>query len=150
MLWVVQGVGRSRHAKLFCGQDCVEWPSTIRVRCFIRMIKSAEILPKWTQLGLNVVDMRPLLEMLDFQDANQFSRPWGSCDRPAPDLLDLAYNMRHKKCTDPRDKIFRIWGMVDYLWYLEDFKLDYEMTVTQVYEEVARVSFNQYAAFFDN
>jgi hypothetical protein len=40
--------------------------------------------------------------------------------------------------------------MVDYLWYLEDFKLDYEMTVTQVYEEVARVSFNQYAAFFDN
>jgi hypothetical protein len=146
-MWVVQEVGRSHHAILLCGRDCVEWQSTnsIAVRCFIRMIKYAEILPEWTQLGLGTVNMRPLLEMLDFQYANQFSKPWGSCDRAAPDLLDLAYNMRYKQCTDPRDKIFGIWGMVDYLYHLEDFKLDYSMTVTQVYEEVARVSFGKYA-----
>jgi hypothetical protein len=53
--------------------------------------------------------------------------------------------MRYKQCTDPRDKIFGIWGMVDYLSDLKDFKLDYSMTVTQVYEEVARVSFRRYA-----
>ena len=146
-MWVVQEIGRSKHAILLCGQDCVEWQSTncIAVRCFIRMIKYAEILPEWTQLGLGAVNMQPLLEMLDFQDANQVSKPWGSCNRAAPDLLDLAYNMRYKKCTDPRDKIFGIWGMVDYLYHLEDFKLDYGMTVMQVYEEVARVSFSQYA-----
>jgi Heterokaryon incompatibility protein (HET) len=151
-MWVVQEVGRSRRAILLCGRDCVEWQSTnfIAVRCFTRMIKYAEILPEWTQSGLDKVNMRPLLEMLDFQDANQFSKPWGSCDRAAPDLLDIAYNMRYKKCTDPRDKIFGIWGMVNYLSHLEDFKLDYGMTVTQVYEEVARVSFSQYAAWFES
>ena len=105
------------------------------------MIKYAEILPKWTQLGLCTVNMRPLLEMLDFQDANQFTKPWGSCNRMAPDLLDLAYSMRYKQCTDPRDKIFGIWGTVDYLYTVEDFKPDYRMTVRQVYDEVARVSF---------
>ncbi|KAE9367140.1 HET-domain-containing protein [Stipitochalara longipes BDJ] len=142
-MWVVQEVGRSRRARLFCGRDFIEWRSdVIAVRCFIRMIKYAEILPEWTQLGLDAVNMRPLLEMLDFQDANAVSKPWGSCNRAAPDLLDLAYNMRHKKCTDPRDKIFGIWGLVDYLYDLEDFKLDYGMTVEQVYEEVARVSFH--------
>ena len=146
-MWVVQEIGRSQHAMLLCGRDYVEWQSTnpAAVRCFSRMIKYAEILPEWSQLGFGTVNMKPLLEMLDFQDANQFSRPWGSCERAAPDLLHLAYNMRHKKCTDPRDKIFGIWGMVDYLYDSEDFKLDYGLTVTQVYEEVARVSFTQYA-----
>jgi hypothetical protein len=105
-MWIVQEIGRSHRAKLFCGRDCVQWQSSIKVRCFIRMIKFAEILPEWTQLGLDTVNMRPLLEMLDFQDAFDFSRPWGSCDRAAPDLLDLAHSMRYKQCTDPRDKIF--------------------------------------------
>jgi hypothetical protein len=96
-IWVVQEVGRSNRAILLCGQDCVMWRSTncMAVRCFIRMIKYAEILPEWTQLGLGSVNMRPLLEMLDFQDANQVSKPWGSCDRAAPDHLDLAHNMRY-------------------------------------------------------
>jgi len=142
-VWVVQELGRSHHAKLVCGRDCVMWKSasSIAVRCFVRMIKYAEILPEWTQLGLDKVNMRPLLEILDFQDANQFSKSWGECYRAAPDLLDIAYNMRYKECKDPRDRIFGIWGMVDYLSHLEDFKLDYTMTVAEVYEEVARVSF---------
>jgi hypothetical protein len=148
-MWVVQEIGRSHRAKLFCGRDCVQWQSSIKVRCFIRMIKFAEILPEWTQLGLDTVNMRPLLEMLGFQDAFDFSRPWGSCDRAAPDLLDLAHRMRYKQCTDPRDKIFGLSGMVDYLTHLEDNRLDYNMTVEQVYEEVARVSFSQYSALFE-
>jgi hypothetical protein len=142
-MWVVQEVGLSHRAMLICGRDRIKWESTnrIAVRCFVRMIKYAEILPEWTQLGLDTVNMQPLLEMLDFQDANQISKPWGTCDRAAPDILDLAYTMRHKQCTDPRDKVFGIWGMVNYLWHLEKFKMDYSMTVTQVYNEVTRVSF---------
>ncbi|RYC79611.1 hypothetical protein BFJ63_vAg17504 [Fusarium oxysporum f. sp. narcissi] len=142
-MWVVQEIGRSHYARLICGGDFVEWQSTdsIAVRRFIRMIKYAEILPEWTKLGLDAVDMRPLLEILDFQEVNQFSKSWGLCTRSAPDLLDIAHTMRYKECSDPRDMIFGIWGMVDYLYHLEDFKLDYSMTVKQVYEEVARVSF---------
>lgn len=142
-MWVVQEVGRSQRAVLSCGRDRIEWESNnfSVVRRFVRMIKYAEILPEWTQLGLDTVNMRPLLEMLDFQDAHQFSKPWGSCSRSSPDLLDLAYNMRYKKCSDPRDKIFGIWGLVDYLDHLEGFKVDYSMTVKEVFQELARVSF---------
>ncbi|KAM0490312.1 hypothetical protein ACHAP8_011694 [Fusarium lateritium] len=142
-MWVVQEIGRSRHSRLICGGDFVEWESTdsIAVRRFIRMIKYAEILPEWTELGLDAVDLRPLMQMMDFQEANQFTKPWGTCTRRAPDLLDIAHTMRHKKCSDPRDMIFGIWGMVEYLSHLKDFKLDYGMTVKQVYREVARVSF---------
>ena len=142
-MWVVQEIGQSHRAVLTCGQHSVEWESTncLAVRRFVRMIKYAVILPEWTQLGLGEVSMQPLLDMLDFQDANQFSKSWGACNRAAPDLLDLAYNLRHKQCTDPRDKIFGIWGLVDYLDDLQDFKLDYNMSVKEAYEEVARVSF---------
>ena len=142
-MWVVQEIGRSGHAVLLCGRDYVEWQSNdcLVVRRFMRMIKYAEILPQWKDLGLSTVNMQPLLEMLDFQDANQFSKPWGSCDRAAPDLLDLAYNMRHKQCTDPRDKVFGLWGLVGHLDHLEDFEIDYNLTVTEVYERVVRVSF---------
>ncbi|KAM6520271.1 hypothetical protein FALCPG4_013818 [Fusarium falciforme] len=54
-MWVVQEIGRSDRARLLCGRDCVEWKSTdhIAVRCFVRMIKYAEILPEWTKLGLD-------------------------------------------------------------------------------------------------
>ncbi|KAH7166382.1 heterokaryon incompatibility protein-domain-containing protein [Dactylonectria macrodidyma] len=142
-MWVVQEVGRSQRAVLMCGSDCVEWESTnfIIVRRFVRMIKFAEILPEWTQLGFDVVDMRPLLEMLDFQDMDHFSKSWGKCERAAPDLLDLAHSMRYKQCLDPRDKIFGLWGLIDHLYDWEDFKLDYNMSVKEVYDEVARVSF---------
>lgn len=95
-------------------------------------------------LGLDSVNRQPLLDMLDFQDADQFSKRWGSCTRAAPDLLHLAHSMRRKQCTDLRDKIFGIWGMVDHLASLDDFRVDYNMIVAQVYEEVARVSFPMY------
>ncbi len=154
-MWVVQEAGRSQSITLLCGQDCVPWESTktSAVRHFTRMIKYAEILPEWTDLGLNDIDMQPLLEILDFQDANQSNKPWGRCDRQAPDLLDLAHKMRHKKCSDPRDKIFGLWGLVDYLASMEDFKLGYGMTVAEVYTELARVSFDErgpYGVFFNS
>lgn len=71
------------------------------------------------------------------------SRSWGRCERYSPDPLDVTYNMRHKQCKEPRDKIFGILGMVGYVSDMEDFKLNYTMTVAQVYEEVARVALSQ-------
>ncbi|KAF4968684.1 hypothetical protein FSARC_3970 [Fusarium sarcochroum] len=143
-MWVVQEIGRSHRAILMCGHDCVEWQSTSpsAVRCFVRMIKYAEILPEWTQLGLDTINTKPLLEMLDYQDANQFSKTWGTCEREAPGIVEIAHTMRFKKCLDPRDRVFGIWGMVDYLYDMDDFKPDYRMTVKQVYEEVVRLAFS--------
>ncbi|KAH7303871.1 heterokaryon incompatibility protein-domain-containing protein [Stachybotrys elegans] len=143
-MWVVQEIGRSHHTILLCGRDCVEWQSTATsvVRRIARMIKYAEISPQWAESELGKVDMQPLLEMLNYQYMNQFTRCWGECTIAAPDLLDLAHTMRHKQCADPRDKIFGLWGLVEYLFQLETFKLDYNMSIAQVYDELARVSFS--------
>lgn len=105
------------------------------------MIKYAEILPQWEQMGLGMVNMKPLLDMLDLQIGNQLDRGWGGTLRRAPDLLDVAHSMRQKLCSDPRDKVFGILGLVDHMWFYDGFEPDYNMAVGQMYEALARVAF---------
>jgi hypothetical protein len=107
-IWVVQEAGRSRTVSLICGPHEVKWQSSdcTVVRRFVRMIKYAELLPQWGQMGLRTVNMQPLLDVLDLQIGNQLDRPWGGTHRTAPDILDVAHNMRHRLCTDSRDKVF--------------------------------------------
>jgi len=142
-MWVVQEVGRSDAATLICGRHEVKWQSSncTAVQRFLRMIKYAEMLPQWEQMGLGTVNMQPLLDMLDLQIGNQLDKSWGGTNRRAPDLLDIAHSMRRKLCTDPRDKVFGIFGLVEYMWFCDDFKPDYNMTVGQMYEALARISF---------
>jgi Heterokaryon incompatibility protein (HET) len=142
-MWVVQEIGRSGTATMICGRHEIKWQSNDcnKVRQFQRMIKYAEILPQWEQMGLGTVNMQPLLDMLDLQIGNQLDRPWGGTHRTAPDILDIVHSMRYKLCTDRRDKVFGILGQVEYMWALDDFKPDYNMTTGETYEALKRVAF---------
>lgn len=142
-IWVVQEAGRSRTATLICGPREVKWKSTdcIAVKRFSSMIKYAELLPQWDQMGLRTVNMQPLLDMLDLQIGNQLDQSWGMTNRRAPDVLDVAHSMRHRLCADPRDKVFGILGLVEHMWELDGFKPDYSMTVGQMYEALQRIVF---------
>lgn len=142
-LWVVQEVGLSGSVNLICGPFEVKWQSNncVAVRRFTRMIKYAEILPQWEQMGLGKVNMKPLLDMLDIQIGNQLDKSSGSTHRTAPDLLDIAHSMRLRLCTDPRDKLFGILGLVEGMWDYDEFKADYNMTVGQMYDVLAGVAF---------
>lgn len=142
-IWVVQEVGLSGTATLICGRHQVKWQSNdcTAVRRFQRMVKYAEMLPQWDQMGLGTVNMQPLLDMLDLQIGNQLDRSWGGTHRIAPDLLDIAHRMRHKLCTDPRDKLFGIFGLVEHMWDYDDFKPDYNLTVGEMYEALAKTAF---------
>ncbi|KAJ0114919.1 HET-domain-containing protein [Diaporthe amygdali] len=142
-MWVVQEIGRSSSASLICGRHEVKWQSNdcITVKRFVRMIKYAEISPQWEHMGLGTVNMQPLLDMLDLQIGEQLDRSWGGTHRSAPDFLDIAHSMRHKLCSDPRDKLFGIYGIVEHSLHNEDFKPDYTMTVGQMYEALARLAF---------
>ncbi|KIW61166.1 hypothetical protein PV05_01323 [Exophiala xenobiotica] len=75
------------------------------------MIKYAELSPEWQQAGLEKIDFRPLLELLDLQIEKQLDRSWESTNRDAPDILDIAYDTQHRLSTDPRDKIFGLAGI---------------------------------------
>lgn len=142
-MWVIQEVGRSRSASLICGQYEVNWTSTdcIAVQRFVKMIKYAELLPQWDQMGLGTVNMQPLVDMLNLQIGQQLDRPWGGSHRSAPGIIDIAYAMRHKLCADPRDKVFGILGLVEHLSELDGFKPDYSMTAGQMYEALQKAAF---------
>lgn len=142
-MWVVQEIGMSQNVVLICGRHEVKWRSSdsMAVRRFMRMIKFAELSPQWEQMGLGIVDMQPFINMLDIQIGNQLDKSSGGTLRRAPDLLDVAHSMRHKACADPHDKLFGIYGLLEGTWALEDFKPDYNMTVAQMYEALAELSF---------
>lgn len=142
-MWVVQEIGRSHNVVLICGRHEVKWQSVdcTAVRRFMRMIKYAELSPQWKQMGLGIVNTQPLLDMLDIQIGNQLDSSWGGTHRSAPDLLDIAHSMRHKACADPHDKLFGIFGLLEGTSALDEFKPDYNMTVAQMYEALAEVSF---------
>jgi hypothetical protein len=62
-------------------------------------------------------------------------RQRGETLRPALDILDIAYSTRHRKSSDPRDKLFAIMGLVDQ----SDgsfLRPDYNMKVEEVFERL--------------
>lgn len=142
-MWAVQEIGMSRIAVLICGRHELRWKSNdcIAVSRFVRMTKYAELSPQWGHMGLDSVNMQPLLDMLDTQIGQQLDRAHGGSIRSAPDLLDIAHSMRHKACTDPHDRLFGIFGLLEGTWALDHFKPDHNMTVAQIYEALAGVSF---------
>jgi hypothetical protein len=102
------------------------------------MIKYAEISPDWEEAGLKKIDFRPLLELLDLQIGQQLDK-WGSTNRHAPDILDIAYDMRHRSSTDPRHKIFGLAGITSFRIGGEDLRPDYKMSVRQTYEHLGGI-----------
>ena len=144
-MWVVQEIGRSKSALLICGDHEVAWRSSnsIKVRTFSRMIKYAELLPQWSQLDLNTIDMQPLLEILDIQIGNQLDRAHGASHRPASDLLDIAYTMRYKQCKDSRDKLYGIYTVPPHMEVYDawEFPVDYNKTPEEVFEVLRNIAF---------
>lgn len=141
-MWVVQEVGRSRFATLICGRHEVKWKSTDvnAVERYMRMIKFAEILSQWEQMGLATVNMQPLLDMLDLQIGQQLDRTCGTTIRTPPDILDVAYSMRHRLCTDRRDKLYAILGLSGY-HHQHQFVPNHNLTVGQMYEALQERAF---------
>ena len=108
-IWVAQEVGLSRKTQMICGSRSFIWThNPIRVRQFIRMVKYAAIQPEWLHSELARIDMHPLLELLDLQLGQQLDRSWGGSHRSAPDILDIAYDLRHRSSTDPRGHDLRV------------------------------------------
>lgn len=83
--------------------------------------------------------MSPLLDLLDLQIGKKFKRGYGGNYRPPKDLLDIVHGMRHKLSTDPRDKVFGLLG-VPVACDVEDFNVDYSMTVEETYLHLRRVT----------
>jgi hypothetical protein len=136
-LWVVQEVAVSRRAALVCGHRTVSWPADFTVvRRFLRYIKLAEISPQWGRCGLSATNMGHLTGLLEVQQKQLSKEAY-----VVPDMLDLAHNLRHRKVSDIRDKLFAIRGLAEDL-VAGDFMPDYQMSVEETYarfNEIMRI-----------
>ena len=104
-IWVVQEAALARIASITCGPYSFSWRSNdcTLIRRFARMIKFAELSPDWQEADLGEINFRPLLGLMDLQVGQQLDRSFGDTTRMAPNILDIAYGMRHRSSTDPRD-----------------------------------------------
>lgn len=134
-IWTVQEVAVARNVVLVCGSHRIEWSSTVQiVSSFVRAIKLAVVSPQWRELGLETASFDPLLQVLGLQlESGPEHHIWRR-EQPAPDLLDLAYDLRERKATDPRDRLYALASLrpsVDGRRLIAD----YSKTVEVVYSE---------------
>jgi hypothetical protein len=113
-VWTVQEATLARHTRLICGEHEVSWSGDLRtIRSILFRIKAAAISPYFSlSAGDTSVDFDwvPLLNILETQ-ARQAAKREGvtlHCNH-----LDLAFDFRHRKCKNPRDRYYAILGIIE-------------------------------------
>ena len=134
---------------MLCGGGLiVEWPATSHsVSMFIRGLKFAAVTAHWTEkgfagaedLGIRGIDLSGIINLLG-QQLQQIQRRQGL---PAiglePDLLDIAYEVKDKKCTDPRDRLYAITRLALIRCANVKLPVDYTKTLHEVQEDFRRI-----------
>ncbi|KAI6849108.1 hypothetical protein KC332_g7796 [Hortaea werneckii] len=86
------------------------------------------------------VDLSPLINLLQMQlDTGPHYELWEE-KRPLPDLLEIAYDTRHRETTDVRDQLY---ALVALLYrrrpsLVSEFKSDYSMSVQETFEQLEK------------
>jgi hypothetical protein len=107
-IWTVQEATLASHITLVCGDHEVSWSGDLRtMRSIVFRIKAAAISPYFYD---SAIDWAPLLDILETQ-ARQAAKKEGVILQRHH--LDLAFDFRHRKCHDPRDKYFAIFGIIE-------------------------------------
>ncbi|KAK4569588.1 hypothetical protein LTR86_003351 [Recurvomyces mirabilis] len=138
-MWVVQEASVAKDILMSCGTHQVAWrndPAT--VRGIQRSIKLAAISPQWAAAGLEQIDMDLFLQLLQLQlESGPLSKDQQPV-RSAPDLLDVAYELRHRHVTEPRDRYYAILGVASRTTG-QNMTVDYMMPVEDVHARVQRL-----------
>lgn len=119
-IWVRQEVKKAGEESLIdCGTKTLSW---MAVRRAVRSLRKAAILtlgPQHSQEYQNrFYAARHLVESGDF------------------DLQFLSWSLRGTKCTDPRDRVYGLLGILDDGHYLDVIVPDYSKSVSEVYLSV--------------
>lgn len=134
-IWTVQEAALARHTTLVYGVHRVSWQvDTDTMRAFVFRIKSMALSPSFrlTENDIYTVDWSSLLKVLETQLRQAARRAGVPVYR---DHLDVAYDFRDRKCYDPRDKYYAIFGIIE-----NDaggrlmVAPDYNMTVEELHE----------------
>lgn len=111
-IWCIQEAVVAQEVVLICGPYSVTWSNNASdVYRFSRSLKAAVCSPQWAQHKVGDARLTPLMEILRLQLESGPERDvWTQADRTS-DLLDIAYDMRDRLSSDPRDKLFGLVGL---------------------------------------
>jgi hypothetical protein len=113
-IWVVQEAAVAREVIMHCGEHLFSWRNTIeQVRFFSRAIKMTVTRAAWAKTDLEEVNMDTFLQVLQRQLDNGPECAMYKANLPALDLLDIAYELKNRVTTNPRDHIYAILGFAD-------------------------------------
>lgn len=136
-LWVVQEAALASHVTMHVGRTAIAWSRQAHTRRFLARVKMAELSPSWQQSkDLRRVDFRPVRELLE-QSLAAEARRRGTVE--APTLLDVMHSIRHRKATDPRDRIYGVMSLVtpaEVAGLVPDYTLSWEETYRRFYDSV--------------
>lgn len=131
-IWIVQENALASKITLQIGNYKLTWLRGVETHRAICRIKYAAISPSWAAAGLQDLDFRPLLEMLE----QNMMMARMSVQKPCREMtvLDLAFDLRYRKATDQRDMLFALRNMLP-----EDLKasfvIDYSKSTDELYAE---------------
>jgi len=131
-MWVIQENALASKITLQDGNHTLTWLRGAEMHRDICRIKFAVISPSWDSAGLQDVDFRPLLEVLEQNRMITRMNMQKPCRETT--ILDQAFDMRYRKATDRRDMLFALRNMIP-----EDMKayfvVDYTKSVDELYAE---------------
>ncbi|KAN0122803.1 Heterokaryon incompatibility protein (HET) domain containing protein [Hyaloscypha variabilis] len=121
-LWVIQELAASQNAFVQWGKLQIHWSTLEMAAKFI--LRPGRALPPQIHkmfpiLGAHRITQVALQSMFNFDTNN---------------ILTILYNTQNAKCTDPRDRLYAIRGIVE---DNHDIEIDYSIPVHQVYRNWA-------------
>lgn len=146
-IWCIQESVVAKELFIMCGEHSMMWSNTAKeVFMFWRSLKAAVLSPAWEQYDVGINRMNHLTELLRLQlDSGPGRTSWAKA-KWRPDLLDMAYDMRHRLSSDPRDRLYGLVGLAksantDASEY--DHFVDYSLSHMDSYERNVRVMLPQ-------
>ncbi|KAJ9612338.1 hypothetical protein H2200_003935 [Cladophialophora chaetospira] len=151
-IWTVQEAALSScKTVMICGDGSFcEWSADpASVSLFIRGLKFAAVTPDWNEngfagsrdLGLAAVDLTGIITLLGQQLQQALKRRGVKAAALEPDLLDIAYEVKDKQSTDPRDRLYAILGLAEIRGAdnVHQLRPDYAKSLHQVHEEFRQI-----------
>jgi len=147
-IWTVQEVTLARRTTMVSGPYEVSWDANVHsLKTILFRIKAAVMSPEWSMSPserVSVFDWSNLLNILETQ-LRQAARRENATIARTP--LDLAFDFRARQASDPRDKYFAIFNIVEDDNLLRErviIRPDYRMSLEDLHQrftqEIRRIS----------
>lgn len=144
-VWTVQEATLARHTILVCGDHRLSWYGDFQtLRRIAFGIKIIAISPYFSAGSgrKSRLDWSPLLDIVETQMRQAARREGVAIHR---NQLDLAFQFRHRQCTDPRDSYFALFGIVENenggrLKFNPDYSLGLEEVYLRYIQQIQRIS----------